>query len=113
MLTDWKQLLQGAMKAIGDLAQGNPKIMDAAKALEAAGAAHDALDAKTRELIALAVASTTRCETCIAVHAKAAVAAGASREEILDAMAVAINLNAGAAVVYASHILEAYDTLSK
>jgi len=113
MLTDWKQLLQGAMKAIGDLARGNPKIMDAAKALEAAGAAHNVLDAKTRELIALAVAATTRCETCIAVHTKAAVAAGASREEILDALAVAINLNAGAAIVYSAHILEAYDTLSK
>ena len=113
MLVDWKNLLQGAMKAIGDLGRGNPKIMDAMKSLDAAGAVHGALDPKTRELISLAVAATTRCETCIAVHAKGAVEAGATREELLEALGVAVGLNAGAAMVYASHILEAYDTLSK
>jgi len=113
MLVDWKQLLQDAMKALGSLGKGNPKIMEAAKSLGEAGAAHGALDDKTRELISLAVAVTTRCETCIAVHAKAAVAAGASREQLLEAMAVAVNLNTGAAMVYASHALDAYDTLSK
>lgn len=101
------------MKAIGDLAKGNPKIMDGIKALDEAGAAHGALDAKTRELISLAVAATTRCDTCIAVHAKGAAAAGATREELLEALGVAIGLNAGAALVYSSRVLEAYDTLSK
>ena len=113
MLVDWKQFLQGAMQAIGTLAKGNPKILDGIKALDEAGAAHGALDAKTRELIALAVAATTRCDTCIAVHAKAAFEAGASREELLDALGVAVGLNAGAALVYSSRILEAYDTLGK
>ena len=75
--------------------------------------AHGALDLKTRELISLAVAATTRCDTCIAVHAKAAAEAGASREELLEALAVAITLNTGAAFVYSSRILEAYDTFSK
>ncbi len=41
------------------------------------------LDAKTRELIALAVAVTTRCESCISVHAEEAVKAGASEAELL------------------------------
>jgi len=64
-------------------------------------------------LIALAVAATTRCDTCIAIHAKAAAEAGARREELLEALGVAVGLNAGAAMVYSSHILEAFDTLSK
>ena len=111
MLINWQDLLQNAMKAFGELAKGNPKIMDGIKALDEAGAAHSALDAKTRELIAVAVASTTRCDTCIAVHVKAAVAAGASRQELLEALGVAVGLNAGAAFVYSSHALEAFDSL--
>lgn len=111
MVVDWQELLQNAMKSIGELAKGNPKVMVGIKAMDEAGAAHGSLDAKTRELIALAVASTTRCDTCIAVHAKAAVAAGATRNELLEALGVAIGLNAGAALVYSSRALEAFDTL--
>lgn len=113
MSTDWKTFIGDAMQDLGALAKGNPKIMDAIKTLDEAGAAHGALDAKTRELIALAVASTTRCDTCIAIHAKAAAEAGATREELLEALGVAVGLNAGAAFVYSSHILAAFDALSK
>ena len=111
MLVDWKDLIQNAMKSFGELAEGNPKIMDGIKAFDEAGSAKGALDAKTRELIAVAVATTTRCDTCIAVHAKAAVAAGATRQELLETLGVAIGLNAGAAFVYSSRALEAFDTL--
>ena len=71
------------------------------------------LDAKTRELISIAVAVTTRCDGCITVHADAAIKAGASREEIAATLATAISLNAGAAYIYSLRALEAYDTLKK
>ena len=77
-------------------------------ALEQAAAA-EALDAKTRELIAIAVAITTRCESCISVHAAAAAKAGATESEIAGALATAISLNAGAAYTYALRALEAVD----
>lgn len=111
MSVDWKEFMEGAVKTIGNLAKSNPKIMDGLGAFDAASQAHGTLDAKTRELISLAVAATTRCDTCIAIHAKAAADAGATREELVDTLAIAIGLNAGAALVYSSHILEAYDTL--
>ncbi|MEI6934287.1 carboxymuconolactone decarboxylase family protein, partial [Klebsiella pneumoniae] len=57
--------------------------------------------------ISLAVAVTTRCDGCISIHSQAALKAGASREEIAAALAVAVSLNAGAAVVYSSHVMEA------
>jgi len=62
-----------------------------------------------RELIALAVAITTRCESCISVHAAAAAKAGATESEIAGALATAISLNAGAAYTYALRALEAVD----
>ena len=68
-------------------------------ALEEASA-EGALDAKTRELISIAVAITTRCDGCIGVHTEAALKAGASEAEIAQTLATAISLNAGAAYVY-------------
>ena len=58
-------------------------------------------------LISLAVAVTTRCDGCISIHSQAALKAGASREEIAAALAVAVSLNVSAAVVYSSHVMEA------
>ena len=53
--------------------------------------------------IALAVAVTTRCDGCITTHVDAALKQGASREEIAEALGVAVALNAGAALYAAGH----------
>jgi AhpD family alkylhydroperoxidase len=71
----------------------------------------NALDAKTKELIALAIAVAIRCDDCIAFHAKAALEHGASREEALEALGMAIYMGAGPAVMYATHAIEAFDQL--
>jgi AhpD family alkylhydroperoxidase len=64
---------------------------------------------KTRELIALAAAISLRCDGCIAVHAAAAREHGATKEESSEALAVAVGINAGAAVVYSTRALDAFD----
>ena len=69
----------------------------------------NALDTKTKELIALAIAVATRCDGCIAFHAEAAVKQGASREEVLETMGMAIYMGAGPSVMYAAQALEAFD----
>ncbi len=111
-MANWKETLAASMGTIGTLANGNSGIIEALGVLGKATSSKGALDEKTRELISLAVAATTRCEGCISVHADAAVKAGASRDELLETLAVAINLNAGAALVYSSKILEAFDQFS-
>ena len=70
------------------------------------------LDAKTRELISLAVAVTTRSDGCIATHTKAAIDLGATREEVAEALSVAIAMNTGAAVGYSARVMEAFAVLS-
>ena len=69
---------------------------------------NDLLGAKTRELIALAVAVTRQCDGCITIHTDAAIKHGATREEIVEALGVAIAVNAGAALVYSTRVLDAY-----
>ena len=112
-MADWKKMIEYSGGTLGALGQGNPGIMEALGTLGAASECKKALDAKTRELISLAVAATTRCEGCIAIHAAEAVKAGATRDELLETLAVAVSLNAGAAAVYSARILEAYDQFSK
>jgi AhpD family alkylhydroperoxidase len=74
-----------------------------------AGAKIGKLDGQTRESIALGAAVTLRCDGCIATHTAAALKAGASREEIAEAFSVAIALNAGAALVDSSRVMDAFE----
>ena len=66
-----------------------------------------ALDAKTKELIALGIAVAVRCDDCIAFHVKAC-EQGATKEEISETPGMAIYMGAGLSVMYASHALEAF-----
>lgn len=111
-MAEWKQIRLENGRSVAGLAKANPGIGEALQKLNAAAASKNALDDKTRELIALAVAATTRCEGCIAAHAEKAVKAGATRDELAETLAMAVALNAGAAVVYSSRILEAFDQFS-
>ena len=67
-----------------------------------------ALDVKTKELIALAIGVSIRCDDCIAFHAKAAVEQGASSSEIFETLGMAIYMGAGPSVMYATHAIDAY-----
>lgn len=109
MFQNWTEHTAHVKKSFGELGQNHPKMLQAYNALEQAAAA-EALDEKTRELIAIAVAITTRCESCISVHAEKAIKAGASESEIAGALATAISLNAGAAYTYALRAIEAVNT---
>jgi AhpD family alkylhydroperoxidase len=68
-----------------------------------------AIPRKFRELIALAVACTTQCPYCIEVHSKAAKAAGASREEVVETSFLAAALRAGGAATHGAMALKFYD----
>lgn len=108
MFKDWKEHTAQVKKSFGELGKKYPKMLEGYGALNQAATA-SGLDLKTRELIALAVAVTTRCESCISVHALEASKAGATDDEIAGALATAIALNAGAAYTYALRAIEAVD----
>lgn len=58
---------------------------------------------------ALAISVAMRCDACVAFHAEAAVKRGATREEIMETMGMAIYMGAGPSVMYAAQAVEAYD----
>ena len=61
------------------------------------------------ELLALGIAVAIRCDDCIGFHVKAALQQGATREEIMETLGMAIYMGAGPAVMYASHAIDAFD----
>ena len=68
-----------------------------------------ALSTKTKELMALAISIAVQCEGCIAYHVHDAVAAGATRQEVLETIGVAIMMGGGPASMYAAHTLDAVE----
>lgn len=66
-----------------------------------------ALDQKTKQLIAVAVAHVTQCPYCIEGHTKAAMRKGASEQELMEAIWVAAEMRAGGAYAHSTLALEA------
>lgn len=66
-----------------------------------------ALNTKTKELIALAIAITVRCDGCIAYHVHDAMKAGANEAEIAETVGVAILMGGGPSVVYGIEAMQA------
>jgi AhpD family alkylhydroperoxidase len=91
------------LKKYGELA---PAAWQAFVAFDKAALADGAIPAKTKELIALAVAMTTQCPYCIEIHNKRAREAGCTEAEIAESVMVAAALRAGAAVTHGAHCLE-------
>ena len=106
-MLDWLEYRKELLGRIGEVGKLSPDTLRGYQTLSAAGSKTNHLDAKTRELISLAVAVTTRCDGCITVHTGEALKHGASREEIAEALCVAVAMNAGAALVYSARVMDA------
>jgi AhpD family alkylhydroperoxidase len=68
-----------------------------------------ALSGRTKELMALVAAVVKHCDGCIAYHAKAAARQGATREEVAEALGVALLMDGGTSSVYGPRAWEAYE----
>ncbi len=112
MMLDWNAYQKQIVSTIGEIGKLSPGTVHGYAELSNAGSKTGVLDAKTRELIALAVAVTRQCDGCITVHTDAAVKHGATREEIAEALGVAVAVNAGAALVYSARVMDAYASKS-
>lgn len=86
-----------------------PEAMQGFYALAKGASADGALDKKVKELIALAIGVTQRCDGCIGFHMKALKGLGATREEVAETLAMCVYMGGGPALMYAADALGAYD----
>lgn len=109
-MTDFVQVGKDLAEGMGTLGKAEPDTMAAFKALMGATAGREGvLSVKMKELIALAIAITVRCDGCIAHHVKLVVEAGATREEVVETIGVAQLMGGGPSTVYGVEALKAYD----
>ena len=99
--------------SIGQLSKGIPETMRGFAAMRSAAHADGCLEPKTKELIATAISVAVRCDGCIAGHTKAAEKNGASREEVLETLSMAVLMGGGPSVVYAAQALDAFDQFTE
>lgn len=112
-MLEWVQYLSEVKTRIGQIGKMNHDLVKGYVTISSSKTENPKLDPKTRELIALAVAITTRCDGCIVVHTEAAKKSGATQEEILEALSVAVAINTGTAMIFAARTMDAYEALEK
>jgi AhpD family alkylhydroperoxidase len=86
-----------------------PDTMKGFSALAQAATRDGALDKKTKELIALAIGVAAHCDGCIGFHAEALVKLGASRQEVEEALGMAIYMGGGPSLMYAADAISAFE----
>jgi AhpD family alkylhydroperoxidase len=91
-----------------DLRHAIPDVFAGYKNLHDAALADGALDARTKELIALAISVSKECDGCIAAHAHAAVRHGATPQEGAEAIGVALLMSGGPGTVYGARAYAAF-----
>ena len=114
MTKDYQAISDAQDKRAVDLFRAAPEIMRGHRTVTQAAQTPKALDVKTTELMALAIAIAIvqRCEGCVVFHTKQSVSHGATREELCDAIAVAVEMGGGPATVYGADALAAFDAFS-
>ncbi len=89
-----------------------PETMEAFAALGRSTYRNGALSPKIKELLALAIGVTVRCDGCVSYHARRAFKRNATREEVAEALGVAIHMGGGPSMVYAAEAMRAFDAFA-
>ena len=111
-IPDYKDLTQDVSSGMRGLRQSQPELMTAFGLLAAAGTKEGALSKQTRELVALGIAVACRCDDCIGFHVQTLVKLGTTRAEIEEVLGTAVYMGGGPSMMYATHVLKAFDDFS-
>jgi AhpD family alkylhydroperoxidase len=112
MTIDYVAYREDLDKGLAELGRELPGPMSGFARLHRQATAEGALSSSVKEMMALAISIVVGCEGCIAYHVYDAVEAGASRDELLEAIGVAVLMGGGPASIYATHAMEAVNQFS-
>ncbi|CAG0959628.1 4-carboxymuconolactone decarboxylase [Methylophilaceae bacterium] len=110
--TSYQTLTREISTNLASLRSGLPDMMQSFAALGKTAMMPGTLDAKTKELIALALGVAARCDGCIGFHTKALVRLGATAEEVHEALGIAIYMGGGPSAMYAANAVAAFEEFS-
>lgn len=113
MSKQYKEITTDISTYMAKLRQEIPEVMNGFSAMAQAATKNDALDKKTKELIALALGVAARCDGCIGFHAQALVKLQATRQEFVEVLGMAIYMGGGPSLMYAADALRAFEQATK
>ena len=113
MSKQYKQITKDISGAMAKLRKEIPDVMTGFGSLSQAATKDGALDKKTKELMALALGVAAHCDGCIGFHSQALVKLGATREELMETLGMAIYMGGGPSLMYAAEALQAFEEFSE
>lgn len=113
MSKEYKKIVTDVSEYMNELGKASPEVMQSFMGMHNAANKSGVLNEKTKELIALAIGISQRCDGCIGFHTKALLKLGTTREEFVEMLNVAIYMGGGPVVMYAADALRAYDQFSE
>ncbi|SFR40432.1 carboxymuconolactone decarboxylase family protein [Litoreibacter janthinus] len=109
---DWTKFMDETNENIAVLAKEIPETAKAFNTMGTFAKKTGALDEKTKEIMALGIAIATRCDSCIGFHVKSLIRLGISREELVEALAMATYMGGGPSYAYSAKALKAFEEFS-
>ena len=109
MKTDYVEMHKTLEDRLAQLGSEIPGPMSGFARLHKKAVEEGALSSKVKEMMALAISIVVGCEGCIAYHIHDAVAAGATRQELLETIGVGILMGGGPGSIYGAHALDAVE----
>ncbi len=106
---DYREITRSIGAYAAEMRRQAPEVMQGFGALAKAATAPGVVDARTKELIALAIGVAQRCDGCIGFHAKALAEMGAARQEVAETLGMCVYMGGGPALMYAADALRAFD----
>ncbi|MCB1896487.1 MAG: carboxymuconolactone decarboxylase family protein [Zoogloeaceae bacterium] len=105
------QITSDVAAALDEMRREVPDTMQAFGGLAKASMKAGSLSALHKELIALAIGVSSRCDACIGFHVKALIRLGVTRAQLMETLAVCTYMGGGPTLMYAAEAVRAYDEL--
>ncbi len=105
----YKEITKDISKLLAKLRIEAPELMKGFGDMATAATKDGALDKKSKELIALALGVASRCDGCIGFHTQALSKLGAKREEVIEALGMAVYMGGGPSLMYAAEAISAFE----
>ena len=112
MPKSYREITRSVSQSLVKLRAAKPDLMKGFSALASAATGDGALSPKTKELIALALGVAGHCDACIAFHLQTLIKLGVTRDEVEEALGVAVYMGGGPSLMYTADALTAFEELS-
>ena len=109
MSKDYKQITRDISSSLTKLRSEAPEMMKGFSDLASAATKDGVLDKKTKELIALALGVAARCDGCLGFHTQALAKLGATKQEVVETLGMAVYMGGGPSLMYAADAMSAFE----